>query len=158
MATSSDESEEVNRHAAQNKIKQKQRTPTHSAAFVVIQCPDIGNLLFYCDFVFIILEMVHLYSCKSSTGRNYWKPLFTQQIWRAYVRNKLKMLWRLKRTDKEETLNFKISEELSSRRSSSCILWVLTIISFQVKKKKSIQEMSQNNKSKNKSQKYREEN
>ena len=41
MATSSDESEEVNRHAAQNKIKQKQRTPTHSAAFVVIQCPDI---------------------------------------------------------------------------------------------------------------------
>lgn len=59
MATSSDENEEVNRHAAQNKTKQKQRTPTQSAAFVVIQCPDTGNLLFYCDFVFIILEMVH---------------------------------------------------------------------------------------------------
>lgn len=57
MATSSDESQEVNRHAAQNKIKQ--RTPTHSAAFVVIQCPDTGNLVFYCDLVFIILEMVH---------------------------------------------------------------------------------------------------
>lgn len=59
MATSSDESEEVNRHAAQNKIKQTQRTPTHSDAFVVIQCPDTGNLVFYCDLVFIILEMVH---------------------------------------------------------------------------------------------------